>query len=188
MQRTFISLLILGALSLTACRSKLSSEGVYTFPEHPISVRAPRECVVDMSIGESSNTVDFNTGRYYWEMSGQFFVIVSGIPDDVIDGPSFIASMKPWFAETFQPRESEFFKLDLEVADEYEMAVNGDPAYRMIFEDPGEGIVVATARLHRQRITIAALAYSFEGHTESQVPWECYEAFVGSVSEIPDAQ
>lgn len=185
MRKVLLFLLILEVLTLTACRSKLSPEGVYTFSDHPISVRAPQECGAGLLISDKSNVVDFGI-RYYWELSGQWFVIVFDIPDGVTDAPSFINRIKPWFTEEFQPNESEFFKMDWEVVDEYEMTVNGDPAYRVVFEDPGKGILVGTARLHRQHMTITALAYSLEKITKADVPWDCYEDFVKSVSETPD--
>ena len=187
MRSVGILLLVLVSVLLAGCRSKLTDESLYRFPQQPITVLAPRECVVDMWIGESANTVDFNTGQYYWEMSGQYFVIVSDLPESVDSAASFVAAMRPWFDEVFQPRESEFFDLDLVAVDEREMQVNGDPAYRVMFEDPGNGVVVATARMHRTRITIAALAYHLEEGQDAQgeIPWDCYEAFVSSVEEVP---
>lgn len=160
---------------------ELTQDGIYRFPEHPITVRAPLECVTDMSVKDSQNAVDFVTGRY-WQMSGQYFVIVSDVPAGVDDLPSLVAAMRPWFLDVFRPRESEFFDLDLTLAEEREMEIDGDPACRVQFEESGKAVLVATARLHRTRVTIAALAYPVEDGYLA-IPWGCYEVFVESITE-----
>jgi TolB protein len=161
---------------------QLTQDGLYQFPEHPITVRAPLECVTDMSVADEQNVVDFVTGRGYWQMSGQYFLIVSEIPEDVVDRATFVAAMRPWLLDVFQPREQEFFDLNLTFTEEREMEIDGDPAYRVQFEEPGKAVLVATARLHQTRITIAALTYPVEGGYH-RIPWGCYEFFVESVTE-----
>jgi Tol biopolymer transport system component len=164
---------------------ELTADGIYQFPEYPITVRAPLECVTDLSLDESQNTVDFVTGRGEWQMSGQYFVIVLDTPAGAQDLPGLVAAMRPWFLDVFAPKESEYFDLDLALADEREMEVSGDPAYRVQFEEPGKALLVATARLHRAWVTIAALAYPVEDGY-ARFPWGCYEIFVESIAEGGD--
>ena len=180
-------------LALPGCKSKLDENGIYKFSQYPFTVKAPVGCIMDMKVldkDDQDNVVDFVTGNGYWRPTGNYYLIVIDTPEDVKDQPSFINSIRPWFLDTFQPKESEFFKLELKLKKENQKEVNGDPALEVTFEGTSKiegeegmkALVVATAVLHPTFITVAALAIPYENATGG-IPWKCYKDFVNSVTE-----
>jgi len=182
-----LMLALCGCVDLSTAR--VDEDGVYRFEKDPISVRAPQDCLEDMAAFRGDRRVDFTTGRRYWKAMGQYFVIVFQFPASVDASARFVGQSKAFFEE-FRAQESKNFDLDLALIEQREMEVNGDQAYRVLFEDSGKGTLVATARLHSTRVTIAALLFPLqEGQSPAeQIPWECYERFVTSVTEQREKQ
>jgi hypothetical protein len=61
-------------LSLSGCAAvskfKVDSDGMYRFKSQPFIVWAPKECLLDMAVRDTDQSVDFTTGAGYWNGDG----------------------------------------------------------------------------------------------------------------------
>lgn len=188
MRLLFSAFLALALLASCAELSKLKvgSDGMYRFKQQPVAVWAPKECLLDMAVFESSNSVDFVTGRGYWQAGGQYAVQVYPISKEIKDATSFIAETKKFLPQYMvKDRASKGF--DFKLRSEKQLEVNGRPAYQAIATEEGKAVFIATFVLHTSRITVASLIFPVKiGELpETKIPWKCYEKFSTSVTETP---
>jgi hypothetical protein len=185
--RSYFLLLLVVCISACAelSRVKVGSDGLYRFKEHPLVVRAPDSCLLDMAVQEAKNSVDFTTGKGYWMASGQYAVQAYLVPGDIQSGPVFIEKTKE-FVPTYMAKDRASMGLTFAVKEEKQLEVNGKPSYQVIgTAESGTALLVATHTLHKTRITIASLLYPLKSGTsfKDQIPWQCYNSFVASVQE-----
>lgn len=176
-------------LTLLACggqpRVKLSDDGIYRFSAHPIEVAAPGRCLLDMAVTASDQTVEFMTGRGFWEAGGRYTVHVFPVPGEVVDTPSFEARADR-FLSRFLTGEPGQFGVDVRPVSRESRTVGEDPVVRAMAVHPGRAIFVTTVRKHGSRISVASLLYPVTDRqpATAQVPWTCYERFVESVRAL----
>lgn len=183
------ALLALGAVTFSGCaelsKFKIDSDGVYRFKSHPIAVWAPSDCLLDIAVHDGQHQVDFVTGQGYWRAGGLYAVQVFATPDSVKDDASFLQETKK-FIPSYMAKDRAAMGLEFRVYQEKQMQINQRTAYRAIAVDKGKAAFVATFVLHGPRIIVSSLVYPLEntGDVEAQIPWACYDRFVGSVREV----
>jgi len=152
---------------------KVDSDGMYRFKSQPFMVWAPKECLLDMAVRDTNQSVDFTTGAGYWMASGQY------------DQHSFEQRIKDVAPQYMVHDRSKAFKFVFR--DGNPLEIDGRPAYQATAVEEGKATFVATFVLQHSHVTVASLVFPIE-KTDSKFnrafPQECYNRFVSSVKEI----
>ena len=165
---------------------KVDSDGMYRFKSQPFMVWAPKECLLDMAVRDTNQSVDFTTGAGYWMASGQYSVQVFTFDRLSIDDKhSFEQRIKDVAPQYMVHDRSKAFKFVFR--DGNPLEIDGRPAYQATAVEEGKATFVATFVLQHSHVTVASLVFPIE-KTDSKFnrafPQECYNRFVSSVKEI----
>ena len=182
-----LAMFFIGCAELT--KLKVDSDGYFRLTKLPtekiVRVWAPEECLVDMFVFESSdNTVDFVTGRWYWQAGGLYSIqvgkgiSVTGNSEEFFDDAT---KTLPTYMENDRHQSFKFKYLTGKVVN-----ISGAPAYQGFAIEEGRAIMVTTKILVDEFSVYASLIYpSAASETEdvsSLIPWECYNKFISSVA------
>jgi hypothetical protein len=165
---------------------KVDSDGMYRFKSQPFMVWAPKECLLDMAVRDTSRSVDFTTGAGYWMASGQYSVQVFTFDQlSIDDNHSFAERIKDVAPSYMVHDRSKAFKFVFRDGKFLEIA--GLPAYQASAIEQGRAIFVATFVLQHAHVTVASLVFPIENADSKfnrAFPQECYDKFVASVKEV----
>lgn len=165
---------------------KVDSDGQYRFKHQPFMVWAPKECLLDMAVRDTDQSVDFTTGAGYWMASGQYSVQVFTFDRLSIDGNhSFEERIKNIAPQYMVHDRSKAFKFVFRDAKSLEIA--GLPAYQATAIEEGTATFVATFVLQHSHVTVASLVFPIEkadSKFNRPFPKDCYDRFVASVKEL----
>jgi hypothetical protein len=185
--RILLLLAIFWSLSSYAgiSKFKVDSDGMYRFKSRPFMVWAPKECLLDMAVRDTDQSVDFTTGAGYWMASGQYSVQVFNFDRLSIDDKhSFEERIKDVAPKYMVHDRSKAFKFVFR--DGKPFAVGSRPAYQATAIEEGKATFVATFVLQHSHVTIASLVFPIEDPNSKMsrpFPWDCYNRFVASVKE-----
>jgi hypothetical protein len=164
---------------------KVDHDGMYRFKSQPFMVWAPKECMLDMAVRDTTRSVDFTTGAGYWMASGQYSVQVFAFDQlSIDDNHSFEERMKDVAPKYMVHDRSKAFKFVFR--DGKPFAVGSRPAYQATAIEEGKATFVATFVLQHSHVTIASLVFPIEDPNSKMsrpFPWDCYNRFVASVKE-----
>jgi hypothetical protein len=165
---------------------KVDSDGQYRFKRQPFMVWAPNECLLDMAVRDTDQSVDFTTGAGYWMASGQYSVQVFTFDRLSIDEKhSFEERIKDVAPKYMAHDRSKAFKFVFR--DGKPFAVGSRPAYQATAVEEGKATFVATFVLQHSHVTVASLVFPIEDPNSKMsrpFPWDCYNRFVASVKEV----
>jgi hypothetical protein len=186
--RILLLLAIFSSLSSHAGISmfKVDSDGMYRFKSQPFMVWAPKECLLDMAVRDTNQSVDFTTGAGYWMASGQYSVQVFTFDRLSIDDKhSFEERIKDVAPQYMVHDRSKAFKFVFRDAKPLE--IDGRPAYQATAVEEGKATFTATFVLQHSHVTVASLVFPIEkpdSKFNRPFPQECYNRFVASVKEV----
>jgi hypothetical protein len=165
---------------------KVDRDGMYRFKSQPFMVWAPKECLLDMAVRDTSRSVDFTTGAGYWMASGQYSVQVFTFDQLSIDDKhSFEERIKDVAPKYMVHDRSKAFKFVFRDAKPLE--IDGRPAYQATAIEEGTATFVATFILQHSHVTVASLVFPIENSNSKfnrPFPQACYDRFVASVKEV----
>jgi hypothetical protein len=165
---------------------KVDSDGQYRFKHQPFMVWAPKDCLLDMAVRDTDQSVDFTTGAGYWMASGQYSVQVFSFERLSIDEHhSFEERIKDVAPKYMVHDRTKAFKFVFRAGNPLE--IDGRPAYQATAIEEGTATFIATFVLQHSHVTVASLVFPIE-KTDSKFnrpfPSECYNKFVASVKEV----
>src|SRR5450631_3455509 len=164
---------------------KVDKDGMYRFKSQPFMVWAPKECLLDMAVRDTNQSVDFTTGAGYWMASGQYSVQVFTFDRLSIDEEhSFEERIKDVAPKYMANDRSKAFKFVFR--DGNPLEIDGRPAYQATAIEEGRATFVATFVLQHSHVTVASLVFPIEkadSKFNRTFPQECYNRFVSSVKE-----
>jgi hypothetical protein len=165
---------------------KVDKDGMYRFKSQPFMVWAPKECLLNMAVRDTNQSVDFTTGAGYWMASGQYSVQVFTFDRLSIDDKhSFEERIKDVAPKYMANDRSKAFKFVFR--DGNPLEIDGRPAYQATAIEEGRATFVATFVLQHSHVTVASLVFPIENPKDSMArpfPWDCYNRFAASVKEV----
>jgi len=166
---------------------KIDNDGMYRFKSQPFVVWAPQECLLDIAVRDTDQSVDFTTGAGYWMASGQYSVQVFTFDQlSVDDKHPFQERMKDVAPKYMVNDRAHAFKFVFQ--DGKSIEVGSRPAYQATAVEEGKATFVATFVLQNSRVSVASLVFPIEDPNSKMgrpFPWDCYRKFVASVKEKP---